>query len=55
MIKGIYTARQCTDVNDCQIAIKTLLERIRLSNGIYTKEEQKRYASLVKRMNKLSK
>lgn len=50
-LSGIYTADQCTDINDCQIAISTLLER----NGIYTKTEQKRYASLIKKMNKLSK
>lgn len=52
--EGAHKAADKWQEKENKIAIKTLLERIKASTGIYTKEEQRRYASLIKKMNKLT-
>lgn len=51
-LKRIYKANQCTDFNDCDIAIKELYE-IKNTYG-YTKSLIRRMASLRKRMTTLN-
>lgn len=52
-LKNIYTAKQCTDANDCEYAIEAIRAIVNANGGVYTKSTFKRLTSLEKRLETL--